>query len=119
MKPSFTFSALTLALSMHVGVANANDATEIFNSDILSQPATAPVIKDESKKVATTEDVTADKESKNDSDSDENKKEEKEKTFADIVEDMAHMPGYMDIYQDEDTGAAKLVIEPSLSLIHI
>jgi len=114
MKPSFTFSALTLALSMHVGVANANDATEIFNSDILSQPATAPVIKDESKKVATTEDVTADKESKNDSDSDENKKEEKEKTFADIVEGMAHMPGYMDIYQDEDTGAAKLVIEPSM-----
>ena len=114
MKPSFTFSALTLALSMHVGVANANDATEIFNSDRLSQPATAPVIKDESKKVATTEDVTADKESKNDSDSDENKKEEKEKTFADIVEGMAHMPGYMDIYQDEDTGAAKLVIEPSM-----
>jgi len=31
MKPLFTFSALTLALSMHVGVANANDATEIVN----------------------------------------------------------------------------------------
>lgn len=116
MKPSFTLSALTLALSLHMSVVSADDATTRVDSDLITQQFTAPVIQDTPEKGETKKAPSTDADSDNDSSDDkkDNEKEEKEKTFADVVEDMAHMPGYMDIYQDAETGKAKLVIAPSM-----
>lgn len=119
MKVTLPLSAIALALSMSfTATAQTTGAPDTENTNItgalqeLLVPEKAPKTDD---KKSTPEADPAEAAEKESDEADPAKEDEKkEKTFADIVEDMTHIPGYVDIYQDPKTGAAKLVIDKDM-----
>jgi len=119
MKVNLPLSAIALALSVSfTAVAQTTVTTDIDNSNINSalnqlvlneKTPELDVKKADDKGEKSTSKANAS--DKKDTDKEDKKKED---TFADIIEDMTHIPGYVDIYQDPKTGAAKLVIDKDM-----
>lgn len=117
MKVPFSLSTLALAMSLNITVTVPTVLAEQTHSVDAHQTKLtyAWVNKDEpatpAKPQPANKQQAAEAKDGDAEDTDKEKEEAKEKTLEDIVKDMEHIPGYVDIYQDPKTGSAKLVLD--------